>query len=113
MLQRKAPGTSASKIASSQQGRCLLWRQGKQRAIQKHIPRPLLAAAKNEFGPADAFRCSGLVNHLTLLGRGPQLQHLIADHDKPSDFHYILPRMLLLLIRAGFQPPRRSSRRLP
>jgi hypothetical protein len=58
MLRRKAPGTSASKIAISQQGRCLLWRQGKQRAIQKPIPRP-------------------------------QLQHLVADHDKPSDFHYI------------------------
>ena len=62
-------GDSAGILHISQQGRCLLWRQGKQRAIHKHIPRPRLAAAQDEFGAADAFRCSGLVNHLTLLGR--------------------------------------------
>ena len=76
-------GDSAGILQISQQSRCLLWRQGKQRAIQKHIPRPLLAAAQDEFGAADAFRRSGLINQLALLGRGPQLQHLIARHDPP------------------------------
>ena len=36
-------GDSAGILQISQQGHGLLWRQGKQRAIQKHIPRPLLA----------------------------------------------------------------------
>ena len=36
-------GDSAGIVHISQQDRCLLWRQGEQRAIQKHIPRPLLA----------------------------------------------------------------------
>jgi hypothetical protein len=66
-----------------QQGRGLLWREEKQRAIKEHILRSLLAAAQNEFGAADAFRGSGLINQLALLGRGPQLQHLIARHDPP------------------------------
>jgi hypothetical protein len=55
----------------------------KQRAIQEYIPRPLLAAAQDELSTADAFRGSGVINQLALLGRGPQLQHLITCHDPP------------------------------
>ena len=36
-------GGSAGILQISQHGRGLLWRQGKQRAIQKHIPLPHLA----------------------------------------------------------------------
>jgi hypothetical protein len=78
-----AMSVSAGTLQIRQQGRGLLWRQGKQRAIKEHILRPLLAAAQDEFGAADAFRGSGLINQLALLGRGPQLQHLIASHDPP------------------------------
>ena len=51
-------GGSAGILQIRQQGRGLLWRQGKQRAIEEHILRPLLAAAQDEFGAADAFRGS-------------------------------------------------------
>jgi len=57
-----AMSVSAGILQIRQQGRGLLWRQGKQRAIKEHILRPLLAAAQDEFGAADAFRGSGLIN---------------------------------------------------
>jgi hypothetical protein len=42
----------------------------KKRAIEEHIPRPLLAAAQDEFGAADAFRRSGLIDQLALAAQG-------------------------------------------
>jgi len=73
-------GGSVGIVQIGQQGLGLIRRQGKQRAIAEHVPRPFLAAAQDEFGAADPFRCSSLINQLTLLSRGPQLQHLIARH---------------------------------
>jgi hypothetical protein len=51
-------GGSAGILQIRQQDHGLLRCQGKKGAIEQHIPRPLLAAAQDEFGAADAFRRS-------------------------------------------------------
>jgi hypothetical protein len=47
-------------------------------------PAPAPAAAQDELGTADTFRLGGLIDQLALLGRGPELEHLIPQHGRPS-----------------------------
>ena len=61
-------GGSAGIPQIRQQGCGLIQRQGKQRVIEEHIPCPLLAVAQDEFGAADAFRGTSLIDQLALLG---------------------------------------------